>query len=301
MNYISNHSRKSAVRMRRSRFLACVGLALSGSVLGCVNADEPATPAPAKALPTLFLIGDSTVNNGTKGQQGWGTSLAPFFDTAKINILNRARGGRSSRTFLSEGLWAKVLEEIRPGDTVLMQFGHNDGGSPRTSYRASLKGNSDETQEFANPQNGQNEPVHSFGWYLRKYVADAKAKGATPIVLSLVPRNDWKEGKVLRASEGYGKWAREAAAAGGAAFIDLNTIVANYYDALGQEQVKAFFPHEHTHTDAAGAELNARAVVEGLKSMKDAPLNAYLSPLGVEVGPADSALVVQAIEPVASD
>src|SRR4029077_19989048 len=70
--------------------------------------------------PTLYIIGDSTVANGTKGQQGWGTPLTQLFDTSKIKVDNRARGGRSSRTFRSEGLWDKIVSELRPGDFVLM-------------------------------------------------------------------------------------------------------------------------------------------------------------------------------------
>lgn len=82
--------------------------------------------------PTLWLIGDSTVRNGRSdgagGLWGWGDWLAPHFDTNKLRIVNRALGGRSSRTFLTEGLWAKVVAELQPGDFVMMQFGHNDGG-----------------------------------------------------------------------------------------------------------------------------------------------------------------------------
>lgn len=231
-----------------------------------------ATEKPDPHLPTLFLIGDSTVNNGTKGLEGWGTDIGAFFDKTKINVENRARGGRSSRTFLTEGLWDKVLQEMKSGDFVLMQFGHNDGGSLSDPHsRASLKGNGDETKE-ATDADGKKETVHSYGWYLRKYISDAKAKGATPIVLSLIPRNDWKDGKVARASEGYGKWAAEAAKQEGVAFVDLNGIIADHYDKMGQEKVKAFFPEEHTHTNHAGAELNARCVIEGLKGLEKCPL-----------------------------
>jgi sialate O-acetylesterase len=223
-------------------------------------------------LPTLFLIGDSTVNNSGFGQQGWGTPIAGLFDKSKINAVNRARGGRSSRTYYTEGLWSNVVAELKSGDFVIMQFGHNDGGSIEKSYRASLKGIGDETQEYSN------QVVHTFGWYLRQYIRDTKAKGATPIVCSLIPRNDWKDGKVLRASEGYGKYAHDVAEAEGAAFIDLNELVAQRYDAMGQERVKDLFPFEHTHTGPEGAALNARCVVEGLKALKS-PLCAYLAKL----------------------
>src|SRR5439155_4156147 len=119
-------------------------------------------------LPTVYIIGDSTVNNGTKGQQGWGTPLAGLFDKTQIKVENRARGGRSSRTFFTEGLWDKIVAELQPGDFVLMQFGHNDGGSLTDSRgRASLKGNGDDTKEATNPMTSKKELVHSYGWYMR--------------------------------------------------------------------------------------------------------------------------------------
>jgi rhamnogalacturonan acetylesterase len=79
--------------------------------------------------PSLFLIGDSTVKVGTMGQVGWGERIADYFDPAKIAVVNAARGGRSSRTFQTEGLWYRVLSDIRPGDFVIMQFGHNDSSA----------------------------------------------------------------------------------------------------------------------------------------------------------------------------
>jgi len=227
--------------------------------------------------PTLFIIGDSTVKNSTKGLQGWGTPIASLFDAEKIKVENDALGGRSSRTFRTEGFWDKVLAKMKPGDFVLMQFGHNDGGGLARSARASLKGNGEETQEVKDEKTGKKEVVHTYGWYMRQYVAEAKAKGATAIVLSPIPRNMWKEGRVLRASNDYGKWAAEAAKAEGAAFVDLNEIVAKKYEALGEEKVKAdYFLEDHTHTTPAGAMVNARAVVEGVRELKECALKGFL-------------------------
>ena len=145
----------------------------------------------AKGRPTLFLIGDSTVKNGTAGNGagglwGWGHPIADHFDPAKIKVENRALGGRSSRSFFAEGLWEKVLADMQSGDFVIIQFGHNDGGNPLTDTKArgSIKGTGEETQEATLPS-GRKETVHSFGWYLRRYITDTKAKGATPIVCSL--------------------------------------------------------------------------------------------------------------------
>jgi lysophospholipase L1-like esterase len=242
-------------------------------------------PVTNNALPTLFLVGDSTVRVSTKGQQGWGDPIAAYFDKTKINVINRALGGRSSRTFQTEGLWDKVLAEMKPGDFVLIQFGHNDGGelAKGTRPRASLKGNGDESQEVTVEMTGKQEVVRTFGWYLRKYAADAKGRGATPILCSLIPRKIWKDGKISRASDSYGKWTAEAARAEGVAFIDLNEIIARKYEELGPEKVGPLFADEHTHTTSAGAEQNAACVISGVKGLKENPLAAFFSDKAKEV------------------
>ena len=238
-----------------------------------------AQSSPQKTrLPTLFIIGDSTVKTPTKGQQGWGDPIAAFFDQTRIKVENRARGGRSSRTFQTEGLWDQILNELKPGDFVLMQFGHNDGGAINDTSRArgSLKGTGDETEEIDNLLTKKHEIVHTFGWYMRKYVTDTKKNGANPIILSPIPRNIWKDGKVVRASGDYGKWAAAVAKSEGTFFIDLNELVSKRYEALGPERVKLYFPSDHTHTNPAGAEENAAAVVEGLRALRRCPLRQFL-------------------------
>ncbi len=244
---------------------------------------------PQKASTTVFIVGDSTAANGA--DLGWGSHLGQFFDSTKIGVLNRARGGRSSRTFQSEGLWDMVLAEMRAGDFVLIQFGHNDGGRPTGKPgRGSLKGMGEETQAITN-NFGQLEIVHTFGWYMRKYVADARAKGATPIILSLTVRNEWRDGKVERGPGSYSKWSEEAAKSLDALFVDLNNLVGALYEKLGPEKVRGFFPKDHTHTSAEGANLNARSVVLGLKELKEHPLNDYLSVAGKAVASQKSATV----------
>jgi rhamnogalacturonan acetylesterase len=233
--------------------------------------------------PTFFIIGDSTVKNG-KGDGGgnmwgWGDLIAPFFDTSKIKIENDALGGTSSRTFLTKGLWDKVLNKIQKGDYVIMQFGHNDGSALDDTARArgTIKGVGDSAKEIYNPITKQQEVVHTYGWYLSKFVNDAKAKGATGIICSPIPRNDWKDGKVIRYNgTGYGLWAKQAAESTGAFFIDLNSLTADAYDALGPEKVKPFFPNEHTHTNKDGALLNATLVSSQIKELKQCGLKKYL-------------------------
>jgi lysophospholipase L1-like esterase len=234
------------------------------------------------ALPTLYLIGDSTVHNGrgdgSNGQWGWGEPLVDRFDTGKVNVVNRAVGGLSSRTYLTQGHWDKVLAMMKPGDVVLMQFGHNDGGALDDAARArgTIKGTGEETREIDNPIAKQHEVVHSYGWYLRKFIADAKARGATPVMCSLVPRKIWKDGKIARDKESYAGWAEQVAAQEQIGFIDLNETIAGKYDALGPEKVDPLFGDPHTHTSRAGAELNADTVVEGLRRLSRNPVAAFL-------------------------
>jgi len=107
-------------------------------------------------------------------------------------------------------------------------------------------------------------------------VRESKEKGASAIIVSMIPRNEFRAGKVLRADQDFGKWAAEVAVQEGAYFIDLNRIVADKYDVFGPEKVKAFFPGDHTHTNLAGATLNALSVTEGIRALKDCPLQQYL-------------------------
>lgn len=229
--------------------------------------------------PTLFIIGDSTVHNTSSGLQGWGDVIEKSFDTDRIRVVNRARGGRSSRTFFTEGLWDQVLTELKAGDFVLIQFGHNDGGPVNDDSRArgSLKGIGEDTQVIDNLLTKKHEVVHTYGWYLRKYIDDTKSHKSVPIVLSQVPRNIWKDGKVERASANYGGWALAVAKAEGAFSIDLNELVASRYESIGPDKVgKEYFLTDHTHTTPSGASLNAESVVSGIRSLTNCPLRKFL-------------------------
>jgi rhamnogalacturonan acetylesterase len=248
------------------------------------RADSVATQ-PNDAKPTLWLIGDSTVKNGQdKGglsQWGWGHPLPAFFDTTHITIQNRAHGGTSSRTYQTNGDWDRVLSQIKPGDYLLMQFGTNDGGSlnDTSRARASMPGNGEETTEIDNQLTHKPETVHTYGWYIRKFISDAKSKGAAAaIVCSPIPRNIWSNGEIVPNTK-YALWASQAAKEANAPFIDLNTIIDEKYQTLGQQYVtENLFPPkgEHTHTNWTGAILNAQSVVEGIRSLKDCDLSQYL-------------------------
>ena len=244
---------------------------------GNLPQDAPLNPK----LPTVFIVGDSTARNNA--DLGWGDHLAHYFDTTRINVANRAHAGRSSRTFINEGSWEKVLAEIKPGDFVLLQWGHNDGGDlGGAKPRGTLKGLGNESQEVpqvTGPLAGKTETVHTYGWYNRKYIADVRAKGATAMLLSLTVRNVWKADAngvpQVERDMGYDALLKQLAAEQQVAFIDMATVEADRLQATGPEKTATLFPVDHTHTSAVGAELNAQSVVIAIEQARS-PLVGYL-------------------------
>ncbi|HEX7652622.1 MAG TPA: SGNH/GDSL hydrolase family protein [Verrucomicrobiae bacterium] len=243
-------------------------------------------------LPSVFFIGDSTVRNGhglgDGGQWGWGDQIATYFDTTRINVVNRALGGTTARTYYRD-FWPRTLSLIKSGDVVLMQFGTNGGPiNDASRARGELHGIGDESQAITNQVTKKFEVVHTFGWYELKMVAEARAKGATPIICSLIPRNTWKEGHVVPAgTNSAAGWAADAAVSGQVPFIDLNGIISRQYEQLGQAKVAALFvPNAGPHTSLAGARTNAQAVIAGLKGLPHYPLHDYLSPVADGIAPA---------------
>ncbi|WP_111640652.1 rhamnogalacturonan acetylesterase [Marinimicrobium alkaliphilum] len=222
---------------------------------------------------SVFLIGDSTVRNGAgdgaNGEWGWGDFLARYLDTGRVNVVNRAVGGLSSRTYYTQGYWTRTLNMMQPGDVLVLQFGHNDAGAINDDSRArgTLRGIGPHYQQIDNRLTGEPETVYSYGGYLRRYVGEAKARGITVVICSPIPRNRWQGDALIRAEDSYPDWARQVALQSQSAFIDLHQQVAQRYDQLGPERVTELFANDHTHTSAAGAELNAELVAQALKPL----------------------------------
>jgi len=253
-----------------------------------VNSTQP-LPTPAQtsaapvvplnpALPTAFIVGDSTAHN--QADLGWGDHLAHYFDTTRINVANRAIAGRSSRSFIREGAWDKVLAEMKPGDYMLLQMGHNDGGAlDGLKPRGSIKGLGEESKDVT-LLDGNFETVHTYGWYMRKYIADTRAKHVTPILLSLTIRNIWTEGPDgkphIERDMGYDGYIQQLAAEQNLLFVDMANVEAARLEAAGPEKAALLFPKDHTHTSAEGAELNAQSVALALHATQS-PLVAYLA------------------------
>jgi lysophospholipase L1-like esterase len=269
---------------------------LNSTALLCQVADPSpdASVAPAdSSLPTIFIVGDSTAsyhtdpgNEGVAAAQGWGVYFPAFFALSKVNVVNAARGGRSPRTYMSEGLWAKVPEQVRPHDIVLIQLGQSDvfAINDATRARGTIRGVGDEAQEIDNQLTHKHEVVHSFGWYLRQYVRDTKAKGATPVVMSLTPRDKWTGGRMEHGAPDYREWPAQIAGQEHVDFADISSVMAAEYEKLGQAKTAALYhQREPVHVNTVGAALNAEWTVEALKGLADAPVTRFLSPRGQAV------------------
>lgn len=240
-----------------------------------------------QGLPMVFLCGDSTGKNEDKnpdGMWGWGSQAYTVFDSTKCVFQNQARAGRSTRTFVDEGLWEVVYNSLEPGDYVFIQFGHNDiGGIKDGKERGVIATAKDSSHVYRLESTGQFQVVYSYGWYLKKMIQDTLEKGAIPILLSLTPRNEWhvgdghprgfvypvkeKKGKMYieRRNETYGSWCRAVAKETGVLFVDVHNITADALDKIGQKKAAAYFNRDHTHLSLIGAQLNAKSVGKGLR------------------------------------
>lgn len=266
--------------MRRPGSLALL-LLTTLALLSAARAQDAPPPTPLQsnlphdaplnpALPTVFIVGDSTARNGA--DLGWGDHIAHFFDTTRINVANRAIAGRSARSYIDEGHWTHTLAEMKSGDFLLLQMGHNDGGDlggPKP--RGDLKGVGDETQDVpqtAGPFAGQTETVHTYGWYLRKMIDEAKARCVHPILLTLTVRNIWKPGPDggsagkphIERDMGYNAFIRQVATQEHIPVLELSDLEADRLEALGPDKTATLFPKDHTHTSREGAELVADCV-----------------------------------------
>ncbi len=245
--------------------------------------------------PVVFFTGDSTVKNADRsddGMWGWASQAYTIFDTTRVTLCNAARAGRSTRSFIREGLWDKVYNSLQPGDFVTIQFGHNDI-CPITDQKARgvIPGTQD-TLHVYHLDNGQYEVVYSFGWYLRKMIDDVREKGATPILVSLTPRNEWPGGKIERRDDSYGKWYREVIEQTGVEFVDMHNISADFLDrkfavrslpadrdkaqakiAQLKEKAGRYFKQDHTHASLLGARMNAQSFATGLRQNGSALAN----------------------------
>lgn len=220
----------------------------------------------AQKKPTLFLIGDSTMSNkdnpDKNPEHGWGQVL-PQFLTTEIEVQNHAMNGRSSKSFRTEGRWDKVEKQLKKGDFVVIQFGHND-----QKVKDSTKFTNPYTQYRAN---------------LERYVNETIAKGATPILMTSIVRRYFTENGVLVDTHGnYPLVVRLVADDMKVPFVDMQLLTEQMEIAAGPEKSKLLHLHfkegeieyypkgkqDNTHLSKLGAETVAKLALKSLKSMK---------------------------------
>jgi lysophospholipase L1-like esterase len=270
--------------------------------------------------PAIFVVGDSTARNNGTGKNGepmvgWGTPITNFFDPEKVVINNVAHAGQSSRTYYNNtNDWPSVLPRIKTGDFVLLVFGINDGGPPRTVRdRGSVPGLGDETVDIQRPD-GTVETAHTYGWYMSKMATDALAKGAYVYLLTVTTRNIWTNPKVkfndatpvgplpadydpkqdkIERGTGNGEftqWTKDIGQKLHLPIFDLTDFCADKYEAMGREEVNKLYS-DHNHTYMAGAEFVAASIVSGLKAFTNSPFVPLLSDQGKALETADAKYV----------
>jgi rhamnogalacturonan acetylesterase len=248
-------------------------------------------------LPTLFICGDSTAANGNPKQRGWGALLIDYFDTSKLNLVNYSQGGINFPGYYTSR-WPHVVAALKPGDYVVVELGHNGGH---------LSGTGDETGPGSDRGGGE---VHTFGWYVRTFIRDARAKGATTIVSTTTTRYLWtnpnaefnaQNGSLISKKDNYNPaddrvergmgnvmpdgrrtmlvWAEQVAKEEKAPFVDHSSITADLYEQRGREVVGKYHS-DRTHTYTAGAAVNAETFIAGLKTLPDLPLVNLLNDKG---------------------
>jgi lysophospholipase L1-like esterase len=227
--------------------------------------------ASAADAPRLYLAGDSTMANKPLDlpERGWGMALAPLFkDPAMVD--NHAMNGRSTLSFITEGRWEKITTALKAGDFVIIQFGHND-------------------EKVEDPKRGT-DPKTTFPANLRRFVADVRAKGASPILATPVARRKFNAAGQLQPTHGaYPDAIRRVAAEEKVPLLELEKATSAWLQAEGDEPTRKYFMwieagkyakipdgrKDDTHFVEAGAAKVAALAVAQIREQK-LPLAAWL-------------------------
>ncbi|EPE10397.1 rhamnogalacturonan acetylesterase [Ophiostoma piceae UAMH 11346] len=225
--------------------------------------------ACAEAALTVHLCGDSTMAAMTGAVQGWGEYLHYSFDPALFAVHNAAVAGRSARSYTREGRFNAVLQVVQPGDWVVIEFGHNDGGSlgSTDNGRSDCYGAGGET--CATTYNGVNETVQTYPTYLKRAGAAFLAAGADVVISSPTPNNVWESGSYSWGPDRFAYYSWLAAeelggTSAGAYFVPHGAYAAQVMKSLGADVVNENYPNDHTHTSPYLADIMAGAFVYGL-------------------------------------
>jgi len=223
---------------------------------------------------TVYMIGDSTLaNKETKAfpETGWGMPFQYFFDTTVV-VDNRAKNGRSTRSFISENLWQPVVDKLKEGDYVFIQFGHNDESK-------------DKGDRYSSPEDYKKN--------LTRFITETRAKKANPILLTPVTRRKFVDGNIQETHKEYSPLVKEVAIAQQVPLIDMDTKSRALLQKFGEEPSKLLFlqlePGEHpnypegkidnTHFSEMGARLMAQLVLSDIVNQKLELANRIVKPV----------------------
>jgi lysophospholipase L1-like esterase len=211
--------------------------------------------------PTIFLVGDSTMADKPlvgNPERGWGMAL-PVFLKDGVRVENHAKNGRSTKNFITEGRWDSVVRSLKPGDYVLIQFGHNDSKVSDTS-------------RFAAPRTDYRQNIIRF-------VRETRGKGGTPILLTSVARRKFDQGKIVDSHSEYSAVVKEVGREESVAVVDLDSLSMELLAAMGEEESKGLFLWlragvlsrldtgriDNTHFNSRGARTVAGIVTEEIR------------------------------------
>ncbi|KAF2687238.1 carbohydrate esterase family 12 protein [Lentithecium fluviatile CBS 122367] len=233
------------------------------SLLGLATTALSAPNAYPKRAQTVYMAGDSTMAKASGATTGWGVYL-PY--SLSLPVVNKAIGGRSARSFTVEGRFDEIIKLVQPNDIVIIEFGHNDGGSltPTDNGRTDCPGAGSET--CTSTYNGQTVTVLTYPAYLINAGKALVAKGAKVIVSSPTPNNPWESGTFTYSPSRFTTYSKSAAQQIGssAMFVDHGQYTANIFKTMGKAKTDALFPSDHTHTSPAGADVVNKAFVKAL-------------------------------------
>ncbi|EXM39991.1 hydrolase GDSL [Ruminococcus albus SY3] len=226
--------------------------------------------------PTVFILGDSTVQSYRASyapQQGWGYYLADYFN-GNVNVDNRSMAGRSTKKAYDEGRWQSLADSLKSGDYVLIQFAINDAGKSNADRYAPVCGN------VNYPSEG------SYEWYMTQFINGAKAKGATPIlVTTVIGMNAYNSssGRFTNSYTDYCNACKNLASKYSIPCIDLNTIMVNHYNSVGYNTALSYHlkgavqgSTDGTHFCEKGANIVAGLVAQAIKNQQISGLSGYV-------------------------
>ncbi|KAI1342669.1 SGNH hydrolase-type esterase domain-containing protein [Xylariaceae sp. FL0016] len=251
-----------------SSTLAILSLA-SGVLAAPASGPVPGAASLApRAAPTIYLCGDSTMaaNGANDGDtDGWGQYLASYVTGAAV--VNKAIGGRSARSYWDEGRFQAVADLAAAGDVVVIEFGHNDGGSPESNDNGRSDCPGTGTETCISDTTGAT--VYTFPFYVIQAAKLMRAKSASVVLSSQTPNNLWETGTFGGDAApprfvGYQLAAKDALADPAVTFVDHYRAVADAYRRLGDVATNALYPNDHTHTSPDGADLSAQAFAEAI-------------------------------------